>query len=120
VADVTAYLAARAEEAMAQGVPRACLAVDPGIGFGKTVEHNVRLLARLDALARLGLPVVVGVSRKSFLGRLTGAPVQERLAASLAALVFCVLHGAQVLRVHDVKESRDAVAVARALEEAGK
>ena len=118
VAEVAAHLAARVEAATAQGVPRACLAVDPGIGFGKTVAHNLRLLAHLDALGRLGLPVVVGVSRKSFLGRLTGAPVQERLAASVAALVFCVLHGAQVVRVHDVKESRQAVEVAQALLEA--
>jgi dihydropteroate synthase len=115
VADVRRYLEARVEALVGLGLDRSCLAVDPGIGFGKTVDHNLELLAHLDALGACGLPVVVGLSRKNFLGRITGRNVDERLASSLAALVFCVLNGAHVMRVHDVKESRDAVAVALAL-----
>ena len=112
VADVAAALRARVDDVTARGLARDTLAVDPGIGFGKTVEHNLQLLANLDALAGLGLPVVVGLSRKSFLGKLTGRDVDDRLAGSVAALTFCVLHGAQVMRVHDVKESCDAAQLA--------
>jgi len=115
VTEVRDTLEKRIEEAVAQGLDRRSLAVDPGIGFGKTLEHNLRLLARLPELARLGAPVVVGVSRKSFLGRITGRPVEARLPASLAALVFCVLNGAHVMRVHDVRASREAVETAAAL-----
>jgi dihydropteroate synthase len=115
VQDIRAYLAGRVAALDAGGVRRECLALDPGIGFGKTVEHNLRLLASLDRLAELGLPVVVGLSRKSFLGTLTGRGVEARLAGSLAGVVFSVLHGAHVVRVHDVAESRDAVTVAAAL-----
>jgi len=115
VASVRDYLAARVEDVVAAGVDRECLAVDPGIGFGKTVKHNVRLLAELRALAGLGLPVVVGLSRKSFLGKLTGCDVGERLAPSIAALAFSVLEGANVMRVHDVRESRAAITVIEAL-----
>lgn len=108
VAEVTEFLRARVEAAVAAGVRRESIAVDPGIGFGKTVGHNVRLLSGLPALVGLGRPVVVGVSRKSFLGKLTGRDVHERLAAGLAALAFCRLNGAHVFRVHDVAESKDA------------
>jgi len=118
VAEVASYLAGRVADVTAAGVAAEALAVDPGIGFGKTVEHNLALLADLGALAGLGRPVVVGLSRKSFLGKLTGAPVGERLAGSLAALTFCVLNGAHVMRVHDVRASREAALVARAIEEA--
>lgn len=112
VRDVAAFLSGRVSWLEAQGVDRRRLAVDPGIGFGKTVEHNLDLLAGLPSLAALGLPVVVGVSRKSFLGALTGRAVGERLPASLAAGVVAALRGAQILRVHDVKETCDALAVA--------
>jgi dihydropteroate synthase len=116
VGEVAAYLAARVEDAVAAGIRREALAVDPGIGFGKTVEHNLALLAGLDRIGACGRPVVVGLSRKSFLGKLTGREVQDRLAGSLAALAFCVAGGgAQVMRVHDVKASCDAVRVAAAL-----
>jgi len=117
VEEVRAHLEARVADLLARGLERSRLALDPGIGFGKTVEHNLQLLARLDRLVGCGLPVVVGASRKSFLGNLTGRPVEERLAASLAALVFCVLRGAHVVRVHDVKDSADAARVAAALRE---
>jgi len=115
VADVAAYLAERAQAAQQAGLAAERLALDPGIGFGKTVEHNLALLAALDRLGGGRYPLVVGLSRKSFLGRLTGRPVEERLAASLAGLVYAALRGAQVLRVHDVRESRDALKVLTAL-----
>ncbi len=115
VAEVRDYLEARAAWAESQGLDPATLAVDPGIGFGKTAAHNVALLAGLAALRRLGRPLVVGVSRKRFLEALTGRPVAERLAGTLAAAAFCVGEGAQVLRVHDVRETRDAMRVLGAL-----
>jgi dihydropteroate synthase len=118
VAEVAAFLAARVEAVVARGVAREALAVDPGIGFGKSVEHNLRLLARLDALAAIGRPVLVGLSRKSFIGKLTGAEVGDRLPGSLAALAGCVAQGVHVMRVHDVKESRQAACVARRIMEA--
>ena len=116
VREVLEYLAGRLGDLTARGLRAGTLAVDPGIGFGKTLEHNLSLLARLDRFAGLGRPVVVGLSRKSFLGKITGRPVDQRLAGSLAALAFCVLHGAHVMRVHDVMESREAVQVILALE----
>lgn len=115
VAEVSGYLGARVGDIVAKGLDRTTLAVDPGIGFGKTAEHNVQLLSHLDVLGACGLPVVVGLSRKSFLAVLTGREVGERLAGSLAALTFCVMNGAHVMRVHDAKESRDAARVADAL-----
>jgi dihydropteroate synthase len=94
--------------------------VDPGIGFGKTLEHNLDILAHLDAFARLGRPVIVGVSRKSFIGRLSRdeAP-KQRVAGSLAAGLFAVLRGAHILRVHDVAETRQALAVWQAIAHKG-
>lgn len=117
VGEVTDYLRSRVEYLCGKGLARNTLAVDPGIGFGKTVRHNLELLANLDMLGALGLPVVVGLSRKSFLGRITGRGVEERLACSLAGLVFCIFNGAHVMRVHDVKESWDAVQIATALDQ---
>lgn len=111
VGEVRAYLAARVEDLAARGLARETMAVDPGIGFGKTLEHNLRLLARLEDLAALGRPVVVGVSRKSFLGRLTGREPGERLAGSLAAAAWAAARGARVLRAHDVKETCDLARV---------
>ncbi|MFH0954279.1 MAG: dihydropteroate synthase [Verrucomicrobiota bacterium] len=107
VSEVAAYLGARLADLGRQGLRPEAMAVDPGIGFGKTAEHNVSLLAHLDALAALGRPVVVGVSRKSFLGKITGREVGDRLAGSLGAAAYAVLRGAHVIRVHDVKESCD-------------
>ena len=112
--DVADTLAARVRTLCAAGFDAATLAVDPGIGFGKTLEHNLHILARLDLLLDLGRPVVIGLSRKSFLGKLTGREVNERLAGSLAALVLAAMGGAHVLRVHDVKESADAARVVAA------
>jgi dihydropteroate synthase len=116
VAEVTAFLEARLQAAVDLGIAGERVALDPGIGFGKTSAHNRELLARLDQLRRLGRPVCLGVSRKGFLGRLLGRSAGERLAGSLAAACFCLGRGtAQVLRVHDVAETRDAVTVYREL-----
>ncbi|MFH0879475.1 MAG: dihydropteroate synthase [Lentisphaerota bacterium] len=107
VTEVQTYLLQRMESLMQQGLPAERMALDPGIGFGKTLEHNLELLRNLDALSSLGRPLLIGVSRKSFLGKITGREVQDRLAATLAAQAFAVLKGAHILRVHDVKESCD-------------
>ena len=107
VQEVTGYLQARMDWACSCGMERESLALDPGIGFGKTVEHNLALLAGLDRLIRCGRPVCVGLSRKSFLGKITGGEVSDRLAASLAGAAYAMAKGAQILRVHDVKESCD-------------
>jgi dihydropteroate synthase len=116
VGEVAAFLQQRVRALEREGVARERMAVDPGIGFGKTLEHNLLLLRHLDRLHESGVPVVVGLSRKRFLGTLTGQDVNERLAGSLAGLVFCMSRGVHVVRVHDVEASRDAVRVAAALE----
>lgn len=107
VTEVRDYLGSRIEHLAASGIPEEAVAVDPGIGFGKTLEHNVALLVHLRELARLGRPVVIGVSRKSMIGRITGREVQDRLPGSLGAAAYAILRGAHVIRVHDVKESCD-------------
>jgi dihydropteroate synthase len=114
VSEVKAFLAGRMEFAIACGVSEERIVLDPGIGFGKTVEHNVRLLARLEEIAALGRPILVGASRKSFLGSITGRSVDERLPATIAANVLAYERGARLLRVHEVAPVRDAVAVAAA------
>jgi dihydropteroate synthase len=116
VREVTAWLVARADALLAQGLPRENLMLDPGIGFGKTMEHNLQLLARLDELVATGWPVLVGASRKRFIGALTGRAADDRLAGSLAVAVCCAQRGAAALRVHDVCETKDAVLLATALE----
>lgn len=115
VAEVGNYLKQRVNQLTAAGINIKSIAIDPGIGFGKTTEHNIRLIAHLGNLAGQGRPVVAGVSRKSFLGRLTGRAVNERLAAGLGALAYCVFNGAHILRVHDVRESRDVLTVLRSI-----
>ena len=115
VGEVRQYLKTRIAACEIAGIERDRITVDPGFGFGKTVEHNFGLLKRLPELASLGVPVVAGWSRKSTLGAVTGRPVTERLAASLAAALLAVQHGATILRVHDVRETRDALAVVQAL-----
>jgi dihydropteroate synthase len=119
-AEVVAELAALIAAAERAGVVREAIAIDPGIGFAKLAPHSVELLRRLPELAVLGLPILVGVSRKSFLGRLTGeATPRQRLAGSLAAGLFAVAQGAQILRVHDVAETIQALRVWQALAGAG-
>jgi dihydropteroate synthase len=114
VSDVKAFLEERLAFAVAEGVPEERVMLDPGIGFGKTVAHNLELLRRLDEIVALGRPVVVGTSRKSFLGRLTGREVGERLPGTIATNVLALERGATVFRVHEVAPVRDALAVAAA------
>ncbi|HVF58704.1 MAG TPA: dihydropteroate synthase [Thermoanaerobaculia bacterium] len=118
VREVRAELAAAVARAVAAGVAEEQLLVDPGIGFGKTALQNLLLLRRLDDLAELGRPVLVGASRKSFLGTVTGAPPAERLAESLAAAAWGAAGGAAVLRVHDVAATARFLAVWAAIGEA--
>jgi len=109
VEEVTSYLMSRVYALEAAGVARRRIAVDPGFGFGKTVEHNKQLFRALPALASHGLPVVAGLSRKKMLGDFTGRPVDERAPASVAAALLAVQNGASIVRVHDVKETVDAL-----------
>jgi dihydropteroate synthase len=109
VAEVCAFLRERSAALLAAGVARESLVVDPGFGFGKTFEHNVALFKALPRIAALGHPVLVGLSRKRMVGELTGRPVGERLAGSVAAALLAVQNGASLVRVHDVKETVDAL-----------
>jgi dihydropteroate synthase len=115
VAEVRGFLAARAQTCVAAGIARERIVLDPGFGFGKTVDHNLALLAHLGELATLGFPVLAGWSRKSSLGRITGRPAEDRLAASVAAALIAVERGASIVRVHDVAATRDALAVLTAV-----
>jgi len=124
VAEVSAFLAERIAFAESRGIKKSQIAIDPGIGFGKTVAHNVALLAHLETLGSLGCPVVIGASRKSFIGKVLaplgagrGREPQERLAGSVAVAVWAVTHGARVVRVHDVAETVDAVRMAEAIQQ---
>ncbi len=115
VSEVTAFLEARLDFAVSQGVAEDRVLLDPGIGFGKAVMHNVELLRRLDQIVALGRPVVIGTSRKSFLGSLTGRATAERLAGTISSNVLAFDRGASVFRVHDVAPVRDALEVALAV-----
>ena len=113
---VARELADRVEIALQAGIARARIAIDPGIGFAKTAIHNLELLTRLPILLNLGLPIMVGVSRKSFIGKLSGEPnPMKRLSGSLAAGLFAVARGASILRVHDVAETAQALRILAAL-----
>ena len=118
VGEVRGFLAERVAAAMAAGIDRRRLVLDPGIGFGKMLEHNLALLAQLEETTIDGLPILAGISRKSMLGAITGRPVGERLAASIAAALMAARHGARILRVHDVAATRDALSVWQAVEAA--
>lgn len=115
VSEVRAFLAERIAAAERAGISRDRIVADPGFGFGKTAAHNLAVLARLGELQALGVPIMAGLSRKSVLGAVTGRPVTERLAASVAAALLAAQAGATILRVHDVKETRDALAVWQAM-----
>ena len=112
---VKQFLKSKVEEAEAAGVSRESIVVDPGVGFRKKVEDNLKVIAGIGALREMGKPILVGPSRKGFLGKLTGLPVEERLEATLAAVVACVINGADMVRVHDVRECKRAVVVADAI-----
>jgi len=118
VADVRRFLAQRIDACLAAGIARERLCVDPGIGFGKLPEHNLALLAAVDRLADPDIPVLVGVSRKSLVGMITGRPAGERLAGSVAFAALAIMQGAAIIRAHDVAETVDAVKVASALRRA--
>jgi dihydropteroate synthase len=115
VREVAGFLRARRDALAAAGVARERIALDPGFGFGKTVAHNFALLARLHELTALGQPLLVGLSRKSMLGHVTGRAVDARVHASVAAAVLAAERGARIVRVHDVAATRDALAVWQAL-----
>jgi dihydropteroate synthase len=114
VSDVKAFLEERLAFAVSEGIAEDKVWLDPGIGFGKTIDHNLELLRRLDELVAIGRPIVIGTSRKSFLGKLTGRDVAERLPGTIATNVLALERGATIFRVHDVAEVGDALKVAAA------
>jgi dihydropteroate synthase len=116
--EVRGHLATRLEAARAAGVPAGCVVLDPGIGFGKTVQHNFELLARIEEFRSLGRPLLIGVSRKSFLGKTLDLLVNQRLEGGLAAGAVAVFLGARIVRTHDVAATVRAVRIAEALREA--
>jgi len=120
ISDIRNFLQKRAEHAIESGVNRNSIMVDPGIGFGKTVEHNLQVLSHLDEFKSLNFPLVLGTSRKSFIGKILGSeknplPPEERLVGSIATYAYAVLNGVDVLRVHDVKETREMIKVLSAI-----
>jgi dihydropteroate synthase len=117
VAEVAGFLGERVAAAEAAGIALNRITVDPGFGFGKSLEHNIELLRRLGELVVPGLPLLVGMSRKSMLGLITGRAAPERVHAGIAAHMLAVLRGARILRVHDVAATRDALAVLQAVED---
>lgn len=117
VAEVHDFLQARIQAVQAAGVARERLIIDPGFGFGKNLEHNVALLQNLQVLQDLGVPVLVGLSRKSMLGKIANREVHERVHVSVAAAVLAALRGAKIIRVHDVKATRDALTIVNVVEE---
>lgn len=117
VSDVSGFLKSRVEYLVSRGVDSGCVLIDPGFGFGKTVHHNYQMLKSLEQFCQLGYPVLVGLSRKSMIGAVTGREPNERLAGSLAAATASALKGAAIVRVHDVKETVDAIKVVNALRE---
>ena len=119
VAEVTTFLRDRIAAAGAAGIQRDRIVIDPGFGFGKTLAHNLALLQGLNELTALGVPVLVGLSRKSMLGALTGQDVAQRLPASVAAALIAVQRGASIVRVHDVRATADALTVLNAVNGAG-
>lgn len=115
VAEVRRFLEQRVAAALRAGIPREAIAVDPGIGFAKNLGHNLQLLARIGEIAALGVPVVVGVSRKRFLGRLLDLPAEQRVEGTIAASLLAVAGGARIVRVHDVGAVARALRVAQAI-----
>ena len=114
VDDVRAFLEERLSFAVGRGISEQRIVLDPGIGFGKTTAHNLELLRRLEELLVLGRPLVIGTSRKSFLGKITARPVEDRIAATIATNVLAYTHGARIFRVHDAAPVHDALAIVAA------
>ncbi|MDD3103470.1 MAG: dihydropteroate synthase, partial [Candidatus Cloacimonetes bacterium] len=119
LAEVSAFLQQRAEYAISQGIARENIILDPGIGFGKNLQHNLSLLARLDTLSELGYPILLGASRKSFIDRISTAPANQRIGGSLATTILACLNQADIIRVHDVQIHRQFLDVFSAILEAG-
>ena len=117
--DILSFLSERVSACQAAGIGQDRIVIDPGFGFGKTHEHNVRLLARLERFQELGMPVLVGLSRKRTLGALTGKAVDERLPSGIAAAVLAVERGANIVRTHDVAETVDALGITHAVMASG-
>jgi dihydropteroate synthase len=115
VSEVKTFFSERVDYALSKGVKRKQIIFDPGIGFGKTLEHNLELLRRLPEFKELGFPILIGASRKSMIGGILGLPPEERLEGSLAVAVASIMAGADILRVHDVKETVRAARVADAI-----
>ena len=115
VGEVKSFLAQRVVLAQSMGIPSDHIMVDPGIGFGKTCNHNLRILANIDEFLNLNQPLMIGLSRKGFIGELTGKPVAKREIGNVAAMAMAVWQGAHILRVHDVAAMKDAIRVAQAL-----
>ncbi|WP_088210880.1 dihydropteroate synthase [Shewanella sp. Shew256] len=114
VADVSEFLRERIQACIEAGIPRERLLIDPGFGFGKTLEHNYELLAKLDSFEQFELPILIGLSRKSMIGNLLARPTSERLAGSLAGAMIAAQKGAHIIRVHDVPETVDVLKVLQA------
>ena len=108
------FLEQRIHACVDAGIVRSQLVLDPGFGFGKTVAHNYQLLAQLSDICSNGMPILAGMSRKSMIGQLLNRNTSERLAGSIACATIAVMHGARIIRAHDVKETADAIAVAQA------
>ncbi len=115
VARIKAFLGSRVKAALAAGIARERIVIDPGFGFGKTVEHNLALLRNLEQFRELDVPLLVGLSRKSVLGKIASRPTGERIYSSAAAALIAVMKGAKIVRVHDVGATRDALAVYNAV-----
>ncbi len=116
ITEVIAFLQEQTDCLMNAGVDRARIAIDPGFGFGKSLEHNLQMLAHFDLFSKLGYPVLAGLSRKSMLGKLTGKEANERVASSIAAAVMAADRGAKIVRVHDVPETVDALKLWEAIQ----
>jgi len=119
VDEVIGFLLDRASDCLAAGVARQSILLDPGFGFGKTAGHNLRLLRHLDRLTERGYPVLVGLSRKSLIGQVSGLPVDKRLYPGVALAVLAVWQGASIVRCHDVRETREAIRMCQAVRDVG-
>ncbi len=117
VAEVIAFLQERAILLEDQGITKNRIAIDPGFGFGKSLEHNLKMLAHFDQFSHLGYPVLAGISRKSMLGKLTGRDTHERVAPSIAAAIMAADRGARIIRVHDVQETVDSLKIWEAIQD---
>jgi dihydropteroate synthase len=115
VSEVKDFLQQRIDAAQSAGIPRERLTIDPGFGFGKTLEHNLQLLRCLDRFTDMGVAVLVGLSRKSMLGEITGCKISNRVHSSVSAALLAATKGARILRVHDVKATKEALAVYNAM-----